>query len=200
MNNKNIIVTGGLGFIGSNLVKLLIKKGYKVFVVDKLTYAGNLKNLDLIKKVKVYKTDINNRKEIDKIIKKHKPSTIFNLAAETHVDRSITGPKNFIKSNILGVFNLLEVLRINKKKIKFIHISTDEVFGDIKNGKYSKEEDRYFPSSPYSSSKAASDLIIHSYYRTYKLPVLITNCCNNFGPNQNKEKTFAKNDQFFKKK
>ena len=153
MNNKNIIVTGGLGFIGSNLVKLLTKKGYKVFVVDKLTYAGNLKNLDLIKKVKIYKTDINNRNEIDKIIKKHKPSTIFNLAAETHVDRSITGPKNFIKSNILGVFNLLEVLRISKKKIKFIHISTDEVFGDIKNGKYSKEGDRYFPSSPYSSSK-----------------------------------------------
>ena len=117
MNNKNIIVTGGLGFIGSNLVKLLTKKGYKVFVVDKLTYAGNLKNLDLIKKVKIYKTDINNRNEIDKIIKKHKPSTIFNLAAETHVDRSITGPKNFIKSNILGVFNLLEVLRINKKKL-----------------------------------------------------------------------------------
>ena len=192
MKNKNIIVTGGLGFIGSNLVKLLIKKGYKVFVVDKLTYAGNLKNLDLIKKVKIYKTDINNRKEIDKIIKKHKPSTIFNLAAETHVDRSITGPKNFIKSNILGVFNLLEVLRINNKKIKFIHISTDEVFGDIKSGKYSKEEDRYFPSSPYSSSKAASDLIIHSYYRTYKLPVLITNCCNNFGPNQNKEKLLPK--------
>ena len=192
MNKKNIIVTGGLGFIGSNLVKLLSIKGYKVIVIDKLTYAGNLNNLNLTKKIKIYKTDINNKKEVERIINKYKPSAIFNLAAETHVDRSIRSPKAFIKSNIFGVFNLLEILRVYKKKIKFIHISTDEVYGDIKKGKYSKEVDRYFPSSPYSSSKAASDLIIHSYYRTYKLPVLVTNCCNNFGPNQNKEKLLPK--------
>ncbi len=192
MNKKNIIVTGGLGFIGSNLVKLLSIKGYKVIVIDKLTYAGNLNNLNLTKKIKIYKTDINNKKEVERIINKYKPSAIFNLAAETHVDRSIRSPKAFIKSNIFGVFNLLEILRVYKKKIKFIHISTDEVYGDIKKGKYSKELDRYFPSSPYSSSKAASDLIIHSYYRTYKLPVLVTNCCNNFGPNQNKEKLLPK--------
>ncbi len=116
MNKKNIIVTGGLGFIGSNLVKLLSIKGYKVIVIDKLTYAGNLNNLNLTKKIKIYKTDINNKKEVERIINKYKPSAIFNLAAETHVDRSIRSPKAFIKSNIFGVFNLLEILRVYKKK------------------------------------------------------------------------------------
>ena len=192
MNKKKIIVTGGLGFIGSNLVKLLSKKGYDVAIIDKLTYAGNLKNLNFNKKIKIFKVDINNRNKIKKIIKRFNPSIIFNLAAETHVDRSIKSPKNFIKSNILGVFNLLEVLRILQKKIKLIHISTDEVYGDIKKGRYSLEDDRYFPSSPYSSSKASADLLLFSYYRTYKLPIIITNCCNNYGPHQYKEKLIPK--------
>jgi dTDP-glucose 4,6-dehydratase len=135
-----------------------------------------------------YKQDINNKIFIKNILEKYNPSIIYNLAAETHVDRSIDGPKPFIDSNILGVFNLLESIRDYKKKIKLIHISTDEVYGDIKKNYKSKEDDRYDPSSPYSASKASGDLLIKSYIRTYKIPAIITNCCNNFGPNQYPEK------------
>ena len=185
---KKVIVTGGLGFIGSNLIKILNKK-YFVINIDKVTYASNYKNIDPeIKNYKFYKQDINNKFFIKKILKKYRPSIIFNLAAETHVDRSIDGPKKFIESNILGVFNLLEAIRDYKKKIKLIHISTDEVYGDIKKNHKSREEDRYNPSSPYSASKAGGDLLIKSYIRTFKIPAIITNCCNNFGPNQYPEK------------
>ena len=185
---KKIIVTGGLGFIGSNLINIL-KKKYFVINIDKVTYASNFKNIDPdIKNYKFYKQDINNKIFIKKILEKYNPSIIFNLAAETHVDRSIDGPRKFIESNILGVFNLLEAIRDYKKKIKLIHISTDEVYGDIKKNHKSKEEDRYNPSSPYSASKASGDLLIKSYIRTYKVPAIITNCCNNFGPNQYPEK------------
>jgi dTDP-glucose 4,6-dehydratase len=185
---KKIIITGGLGFIGSNLVNILQKK-YFIINIDKVTYASNFNNIDPnIKNYKFYKQDINNRIFIKKILEKYNPSIIFNLAAETHVDRSIDGPKEFIKSNILGVFNLLESIRDYKKKIKLIHISTDEVYGDIKANYKSKEEDAYNPSSPYSASKASGDLLIKSYIRTYKVPAIITNCCNNFGPNQYPEK------------
>ena len=185
---KKVIVTGGLGFIGSNLINILEKK-YFVINIDKFTYASNFKNINsIIKNYKFYKKDINNKIFIKSILKKYRPSIIFNLAAETHVDRSIDGPKQFIDSNILGVFNLLESIRNYKKKIKLIHISTDEVYGDIKKNYMSKEEDRYNPSSPYSASKASGDLLIKSYIRTYKIPAIITNCCNNFGPNQYPEK------------
>jgi dTDP-glucose 4,6-dehydratase len=185
---KKVIVTGGLGFIGSNLINILVKK-YFVINIDKVTYASNFKNIHPnIKNYKFYKKDINNKVFIKNILKKYKPSIIFNLAAETHVDRSIDGPKKFIESNILGVFNLLESIRDYKKKIKLIHISTDEVYGDIKKKYKSKEEDSYNPSSPYSASKASGDLLIKSYIRTYKVPAIITNCCNNFGPNQYPEK------------
>ena len=185
---KKVIVTGGLGFIGSNLINIL-KKKYFIINIDKVTYASNFKNIDPdIKNYKFYKQDINNKIFIKKILEKYNPSIIFNLAAETHVDRSIDGPKQFVESNILGVFNLLEAIRDYKKKIKLIHISTDEVYGDIKKNHKSKEEDRYNPSSPYSASKASGDLLIKSYIRTYKIPAIITNCCNNFGPNQYPEK------------
>ena len=185
---KKIIITGGLGFIGSNLINILQKK-YFIINVDKVTYASNFKNIDPnIKNYKFYKQDINNKNFINKILEKYNPSIIFNLAAETHVDRSIDGPKKFVDSNILGVFNLLETIRKYKKKIKLIHISTDEVYGDIKKNYKSKEEDAYNPSSPYSASKASGDLLIKSYIRTYKIPAIITNCCNNFGPNQYPEK------------
>ena len=185
---KKIIITGGLGFIGSNLINILQKK-YFIINVDKVTYASNFKNIDSnIKNYKFYKQDINNKNFINKILEKYNPSIIFNLAAETHVDRSIDGPKKFVESNILGVFNLLESIRNYKKKIKLIHISTDEVYGDIKKNYKSKEEDAYNPSSPYSASKASGDLLIKSYIRTYKIPDIITNCCNNFGPNQYPEK------------
>lgn len=185
---KKVIVTGGLGFIGSNLINIL-KKKYFVINIDKVTYASNFKNIDPEKKnYKFYRQDINNKFFIKKILEKYNPSIIFNLAAETHVDRSIDSPKKFIESNIIGVFNLLEGIRDFKKKIKLIHISTDEVYGDIKKNYKSKEEDRYNPSSPYSASKASGDLLIKSYIKTYKIPAIITNCCNNFGPNQYPEK------------
>ena len=185
---KKIIVTGGLGFIGSNLINIL-KKKYFVINIDKVTYASNFKNIDPdTKNYKFYRQDINNKIFIKQILKKYNPSIIFNLAAETHVDRSIDGPKQFIESNILGVFNLLESIRNYNRKIKLIHISTDEVYGDIKKNHKSKEDDRYNPSSPYSASKASGDLLIKSYIRTYKIPAIITNCCNNFGPNQYPEK------------
>jgi dTDP-glucose 4,6-dehydratase len=185
---EKIIITGGLGFIGSNLINIL-KHKYFIINIDKVSYASNFKNICLnIKNYKFYKQDINNKIFIKNILEKYNPSIIFNLAAETHVDRSIDGPKSFIESNILGVFNLLESIRNYKKRIKLIHISTDEVYGNIKKNRKSKEDDSYNPSSPYSASKASGDLLIKSYIRTYKIPAIITNCCNNFGPNQYPEK------------
>ena len=194
---KKIIVTGGLGFIGSNLVKLLIKKKYYVINLDKASYASSFYNLKNINKkyYKFYKGDICNNKLIKRLLKKHKPIALFNLAAETHVDRSIERPIDFIKSNILGVFNILECVKSyhkQNKKFKMLHISTDEVYGDIKKNYKSKENDEYKPSSPYSASKASADHLINSYVRTYKLPILISNCCNNFGPNQFPEKLIPK--------
>ena len=189
-----ILVTGGLGFIGSNLINLLLKKKYKVLNIDKVTYASNFYNIKEFKKNKNYKfirCDLNNPKKLKEIITKYKPIGIFNVAAETHVDRSIDGPKNFINSNIIGTFNILEILRKQKIKIKLIHISTDEVYGDILRGR-SKEDDAYKPSSPYAASKAASDHLVTSYIRTYKVPAIVTNCSNNFGPRQHPEKLIPK--------
>ncbi len=193
---KKIIVTGGSGFIGSNLINFLIKKKFFVINLDKLTYSSNNygHKLRSKKNYKLIKVDINNKKKIIQIFKKYKPKVVFNLAAETHVDRSIDGPKNFIHANINGTFNLLESLRsLQKKKIipKLIHISTDEVFGDIKNGR-SKENFKYEPSSPYSASKASADHLVKSYIRTYKLKAVISNCCNNYGPYQFPEKLIPK--------
>ena len=195
--NKNIIVTGGLGFIGSNLISLLIKKNFVVINLDNINYSSNFYNTKDLKNNKNYKfikCNIINENKVFKIIKKYKPIAIFNLAAETHVDRSIDNPKNFIQNNILGTFHLLEAVKkfYNKnKKIKLIHISTDEVFGDILKGR-SKEEDAYKPSSPYAASKASSDHLVYSYFRTYELPIIVTNCSNNYGPKQHPEKLIPK--------
>jgi len=196
---KKFVVTGGSGFIGSNLVKFLLSKNYFVINIDKLSYSANPYNLKKViknKKYKFFKTDINDQVRIYNILSRFKPNGIFNLAAETHVDRSIDDPKNFINSNILGVYNLLEVLRKyskkNKKKIKLIHVSTDEVYGDIKKQKRSDEKSSYNPSSPYSASKASADHLVKSFIRTYKLPAIISNCCNNYGPNQFPEKLIPK--------
>jgi dTDP-glucose 4,6-dehydratase len=192
---KNIIVTGGLGFIGSNLIELLIQKNFNVINIDKITYSSNYYNVKEFKNSKNYKfikCDIKDKK-FKNILFKYKPNCIFNLAAETHVDRSIDNPESFIQSNIVGVYNLLECFKDFSKKnnSKLIHISTDEVYGDILSGR-SSENYPYQPSSPYAASKAASDHLISSYVRTYKIPAIVTNCSNNYGPKQHPEKLIPK--------
>ena len=189
---KKIIVTGGNGFIGSNLINFLLEKKFFVINIDKNKYSnGSYLLKSQSKNLKFYKLDINSSK-IFKIFEKYKPIAIFNLAAETHVDRSIENPKDFIHSNILGTFNILEQLRKFKKKynknLRMVHISTDEVYGDLKKNERSSENHQYKPSSPYSASKASSDHLIKSYIRTYKIDAVISNCCNNFGPGQFPEK------------
>ena len=192
---KRAIVTGGLGFIGSNLIELLLIKKFKVLNIDKVTYSSNFYNTREFKNSKNYKfikCDIKDSK-IKNILNKFKPHCIFNLAAETHVDRSIDNPKNFIQSNIVGVYNLLENFKnfSKRNKSKLIHISTDEVYGDILIGR-SSESYPYQPSSPYAASKAASDHLVSSYVRTYKIPAIVTNCSNNYGPKQHPEKLIPK--------
>ena len=190
---KKIIVTGGNGFIGSNLINFLLKKNFFVINIDKNKYTKKsyLLNNQNKRKYKFYKLDIASKNLLG-IFKKHKPVAIFNLAAETHVDRSIEKPKEFISSNILGTFNILEQIRnykkFSKKNIRLIHISTDEVYGDIKKNERSNERSQYCPSSPYSASKASADHLVKSYSRTYSIDAVISNCCNNFGPAQFPEK------------
>ena len=193
---KKIIVTGGLGFIGSNLIELLLEKGYYVINIDKATYSSNYYNTKEFKSHKKYKfikCDIGSDR-IKKFFFDHKPSCVFNLAAETHVDRSIDDPKAFIQSNIVSVYRLLENFKEYSKKNKrarLIHVSTDEVYGDILKGR-SHEEYPYKPSSPYAASKASSDHLVYSYVRTYGVPAMITNCSNNYGPKQHPEKLIPK--------
>ena len=192
---KKIIVTGGLGFIGSNLIDLLIKKNFSVINIDKISYSSNFYNLkeyNNSNKYKFIRCNIGERK-FKKILFKYKPICIFNLAAETHVDRSIDNPEHFVQSNIVGVYKLLEYFKEYSQKFssKLIHISTDEVYGDILKGRTS-EKYPYNPSSPYAASKAASDHLVQSYVRTYKIPAIITNCSNNYGPKQHPEKLIPK--------
>src|SRR6056300_647713 len=192
---KKIIVNGGLGFIGSNLIEVLLNKNYFVINIDKVTYSSNFYNTKEYSKNKNYKfikLDIGS-KNLKKILFKYKPVCIFNLAAETHVDRSIDKPDDFIKSNIVGVYNLLKCFRkfSEKHKTKLVHISTDEVYGDILTGR-SSENYPYKPSSPYAASKAASDHLVYSYVRTFKIPAVVTNCSNNYGPKQHPEKLIPK--------
>ena len=193
---KNILITGGAGFIGSHLVKHFIKKypHYHIYNIDKLTYASNIKFLNEIENKKNYsffKIDICDLKLILKLFKDKKITDVIHLAAESHVDKSIESSIDFGKSNVLGTLNLLEAAKLNwisKNKNLFYHISTDEVFGTLaEKGKFS-EESKYKPHSPYSASKAASDHFVRAFNDTYKLPTIISNCSNNYGPNQNKEK------------
>ena len=201
INKKNILITGGAGFIGSALVRNIIQKTeHSVINVDKLTYSGNLQSLESIEESKNYtfeQVDICVEKELHRVFKENQPDIVMHLAAESHVDRSIDGPSDFIQTNIVGTFNLLEQsknywqsLEGDKKgNFRFLHVSTDEVYGDLAVTSNSFSEDStYSPSSPYSASKASSDHLVRAWYRTYDLPVLITNCSNNYGPYQFPEK------------
>ena len=195
---KKIIVTGGSGFIGSNLIEFLLKKNYFIINIDKSSYSANPYNVRNFKTKKNYlffKLDISKKEKVFKIIKKYKPVGIINLAAETHVDRSIDNPREFLNSNIMGVYSLLESLRKLKKsksKVKLLHISTDEVYGDLPNNKKADENYKYNPSSPYSASKASADQMVKAYLRTYKINAMIAHPCNNYGPNQFPEKLIPK--------
>ena len=195
--SKRILVCGGAGFIGSQYIRALLKKKYKIFNLDLLTYAASLKSLLDFKKEKNYeffKGDIGDKKKIKFILEKFKPDFIINFAAETHVDRSIDNPNTFIKTNILGVYNLLDnsleywnKIKKKKKRFKFIQISTDEVYGSISRGK-SKELSLISPNSPYSASKACADHLIFSYFKTFNFPCIILRPSNNYGPYQFPEK------------
>lgn len=180
-----ILVTGGAGFIGSNFLHhLTTVTDEEVICIDKLTYASKVENVP--SKIKLYATDIADKNNCDFIFKRHKISTVFNFAAESHVDNSIKDCSEFVKTNIEGTINLLN-MALKYDVEKFIHVSTDEVFGSIKMGSFT-EETRYDPRNPYSASKAASDHFVMAYHNTYGLPAIVTNCSNNYGPRQHKEK------------
>tara|TARA_B110000503_G_scaffold140335_1_gene230964 strand:+ start:5061 stop:6101 length:1041 start_codon:yes stop_codon:yes gene_type:complete len=196
-----ILVTGGAGFIGANFVLKCIRQLDETIInLDKLTYAGNLGNLSSVEKNSKHifvKGDIADSKLINDLLIKHKPRAIINFAAESHVDRSISAPETFIQTNIVGTFRLLECTKQYWQKLpqdqsnafRFLHISTDEVYGTLgKDDNAFNEKNRYEPNSPYSASKAASDHLVRAYYHTYGLPVLTTNCSNNYGPYQFPEK------------
>lgn len=194
---KTILITGGAGFIGSHVVRLFVNKypDYLIINLDKLTYAGNLENLTDIENrpnYKFLKADITNPSQVNALFHEYRLDGIIHLAAESHVDRSISNPLEFINTNILGTVNLLNTAREKWKghlsdKL-FYHISTDEVFGSLGDEGFFTEETSYDPRSPYSASKASSDHLVRAYYHTYGLPVLISNCSNNYGPNQFPEK------------
>jgi len=200
-DKKTILITGGAGFIGSALIRYIIKNtSHSVVNVDKLTYSGNLESLGPINSSNNYifeQIDICNGNELQRVLTNTQPDIIMHLAAESHVDRSIDGPGDFIKTNIVGTFTLLEQTRSywqllegdKKENFRFLHISTDEVYGDLEGTTdFFSEETPYDPSSPYSASKASSDHLVRAWYRTYGLPVLVTNCSNNYGPCQFPEK------------
>ena len=194
---KNVLITGGAGFIGSHLVKFFVKKypNYNIVNLDNLTYAGNLKNVEEISdspNYKFEKMDICDFKNVQKVLKKYRINSVINLAAESHVDRSILDPFSFAKTNILGTLSLLQACKnywnTDLENKLFYHVSTDEVYGSLGPKGFFSEKTNYDPHSPYSASKASSDHFVRAFYDTYKLPIVISNCSNNYGPNQYPEK------------
>ncbi|MFO1140176.1 MAG: dTDP-glucose 4,6-dehydratase [Paracoccus sp. (in: a-proteobacteria)] len=186
-----ILVTGGAGFIGSAVVRLAVRRGHEVVNLDALTYAANPENVASVSNSPLYhfeQADIRDREALDRVLDQHKPDAIMHLAAESHVDRSIDGPGDFIETNITGTYNLLEAARAywtrqgKPEGFRFHHISTDEVFGSLGDTGQFTEETPYDPRSPYSASKAASDHLVRAWHETYGLPVVLTNCSNNYGP------------------
>lgn len=196
----NLLITGGAGFIGSALVRMLLRESeYGVVVADKLTYAGNLDSLAPVAGHHRYsfeRVDICDANAVRKLFERYSPAAVVHLAAESHVDRSIDGPAEFIQTNVVGTFTLLqeslrywrELEETDGKHFRFLHVSTDEVFGSLGGDGYFTETTAYAPSSPYSASKAGSDHLVRSWHRTYGLPTLVTNCSNNYGPYQFPEK------------
>ncbi len=192
-----LLVTGGAGFIGSAVVRRAIKEGHQVVNLDALTYAGRLENVSEVSDHPnhiFFEADVCDRDALDWVLSEHRPDVVMHLAAESHVDRSIDGPYQFVETNVNGTFTALEASRFywekqgRPEKFKFHHISTDEVFGSLgSTGKFT-EESRYDPRSPYSASKAASDHLVRAWHETYGLPVILTNCSNNYGPYQFPEK------------
>lgn len=198
-SSSTILITGGAGFIGSSFVREALSSSYKLVILDALTYAGYMGNLEGLLKpehCEFVQGDIGDFNLVNSLFEKYQFSAVVNFAAESHVDNSISGPKVFIQTNIMGTFNLLEVARKHwsqykaevKEAFRFLHVSTDEVFGSLGNtGKFS-EATPYAPNSPYSASKASSDLLVRAWFHTYGLPTITTNCSNNYGPRQFPEK------------
>ncbi len=197
---SNFLITGGAGFIGSHFVEIVCQQGHKAIVLDKLTYAADVRNLQAVANnpdFKLIKGDIIDQDLVSKILATEQIDFVINFAAESHVDNSIKAPENFIQTNIVGTFNLLNCslnywrqLSAEKKlSFRFLHVSTDEVYGSLslQDPKFS-EENPYKPNSPYSASKAASDHLVRAWFETYNLPTITTNCSNNFGPHQHREK------------
>lgn len=201
MTKDKVLITGGAGFIGANFVEFTLQNSnYQIFVLDSLTYAGNLENLAAVKDdITFIKGDICDPELVQDLFDSHEFKKVIHFAAESHVDNSISGPSEFIQTNIVGTFNLLQSayktwmtapnsLKSVFEDARFLHISTDEVYGTLGKIGLFKETTPYAPNSPYSASKAASDFIVRSYFHTYGLPVVTTNCSNNYGPYQHKEK------------
>jgi dTDP-glucose 4,6-dehydratase len=190
------LVTGGAGFIGSNLVRFLLdrERESRVTVLDRLTYAGKLENLEAFAndpRHRFVHGDICDADLVARLFEDEKPDVVFHLAAESHVDRSIDGPREFVRTNVQGTFELLEAsrrFRANDERFRFVHVSTDEVFGSLGDSDFFRETTPYAPSSPYSASKAASDHLARAWQHTFKVPTVVTNCSNNYGPNQLPEK------------
>ena len=194
---QTAVITGGAGFIGSNFVRAALDDRRRLVIVDKLTYAGSLLNLqDVLERVTFVEADIADSREMRRILQEYAPDWVVNFAAETHVDRSIDGPRAFVATNIVGAFELLQATREylagqpaeRRQGFRFLHVSTDEVYGTLGASGAFSEDTPYAPNSPYAASKAAADHLVRAYHETFALPVLLTNCSNNYGPYQFPEK------------